>query len=349
MDFGIRSGTRTGDPNGGFSGGLAEDVFIAACLAEKDDKINARKTTTSEVEEIAAERYSVLKAESKRVDSCDAKEVLASHVYAKFAKNSGVSKAIAAQYLAERLLDKRQKEKLTSDQLRESLPKYLVAAIDYVTGNSGQEISASEKAAANERTNRFEPPAITDQDIYWAISLLGLPRNAFQGDDGNDPRQKVLKSMEPMDIAACPGSGKTTLLVAKLAILANGWRHATRGICVLSHTNAARHEIEVRLGTTNVGRRLLSYPHFIGTIHGFVNEFLALPWLRSKGISINMIDTDVCHERRWKALPSNIRAALETNHYTSSVLSIRNPDCSLGEVRWGKRGVLGQILPHTSL
>ena len=193
--------------------------------------------------------------------------------------------------------------------------------------------------------SQFELPSVTEPDICWATSLLGLPTNVFHGEDGTDPRQRVLKSMEPMDIAACPGSGKTTLLVAKLAILAKEWHHTTQGICVLSHTNAARHEIETRLGTTNVGRRLLSYPHFIGTIHGFVNEFLALPWLRSKGIPIKMIDNEICLGRRWRLLPINIQLALETNHHTNSVLSIKDPECGLGEVRWGKKGVLGTISP----
>lgn len=190
--------------------------------------------------------------------------------------------------------------------------------------------------------SQFELPSVSDKDICWVTSLLGLPSGAFQGEDGTDPRHHVLRSMEPMDITACPGSGKTTLLVAKLAILAKRWRYTTQGICVLSHTNAARREIETRLGTTNVGRQLLSYPHFIGTIHGFVNEFLALPWLRSKGIPIKMIDTDICLERRWKALPFNTRSALETNHHARSVLSIEDPECNLGDVRWGKGGVLGE-------
>ena len=87
----------------------------------------------------------------------------------------------------------------------------------------------------------FDPPAITDEDIRRASSLLKLPDGAFHGETGTDPRQEVLKSMERIDVAACPGSGKTTLLVAKLAILAEKWQHRTRGICVLSHTNAARH------------------------------------------------------------------------------------------------------------
>ena len=139
----------------------------------------------------------------------------------------------------------------------------------------------------------FEAPKVTDEDIRWASQLLGLPVVAFYGQAGTDPRQKALKYMCSVDVAACPGSGKTTLLVAKLAILAEKWKYRTRGICVLSHTNAARHEIEKHLGNTAVGRQLLSYPHYIGTIHGFVNEFLALPLLRSRGYSNTRFDTDI--------------------------------------------------------
>jgi len=157
----------------------------------------------------------------------------------------------------------------------------------------------------------FNLPDITDEDIRWAASLLGLPENAFHGEHGDDPRLEVLKCMKSTEVAACPGSGKTTLLVAKLAILANKWEHRTRGICVLSHTNAARHEIEERLGSTSVGRQLLAYPHNIGTIHGFVDGFLAMPWLRSRGYSIKMIDTTVCENRRWKKIPYRFQSALQ--------------------------------------
>jgi DNA helicase-2/ATP-dependent DNA helicase PcrA len=140
----------------------------------------------------------------------------------------------------------------------------------------------------------FEPPVVTDYDVTWVTEVLGLPENAFCGADGTDPRREVLKDMASIDVSACPGSGKTTLLVAKLAILANKWKYRTKGICVLSHTNAARDEIEKRIGYSAVGRDLLAYPHFIGTIHGFVDQFLALPWLRSKGYPIKMVNTDLC-------------------------------------------------------
>lgn len=168
----------------------------------------------------------------------------------------------------------------------------------------------------------FVPPLVSDNDIRWASHLLHLSPGAFHGKDGDDPRQAVFKSMEPMDIAACPGSGKTTLLVAKLAILSQKWHYRTRGICVLSHTNTARSEIETKLGNTAAGRRLLSYPHFVGTIHSFVNEFLARPWLRSRSYSVKIIDTEICERRRWCKLDRGTRVFLQKNGADESNIRI---------------------------
>lgn len=190
----------------------------------------------------------------------------------------------------------------------------------------------------------FELPRVTDDDVAWVCDLLHLPKNAFTGADGNDPRLEILKSNETLDIEACPGSGKTTLLVAKLAILARKWIDQRHGMCVLSHTNVARREIEHRLGSTDQGKRLLSHPHFVGTIHGFVNEFLAIPWLRSKPFPIRMIDDEVSQTLRWKKLPLVTRKALEQSGYDPTLLKIAFVDFSVGDVRWGK-GILGNATP----
>lgn len=148
----------------------------------------------------------------------------------------------------------------------------------------------------------FTPPQITDDDVAWVTKILSLPDNAFGGTDGKDPRLHILKTNQTMDVEACPGSGKTTLLVAKLAILARKWTDLRRGICVLSHTNVARRQIENSLGFTPEGTRLLSYPHYVGTIHGFVNEFLAIPWLRSQGYPATVIDDAQCEQHRRRLL-----------------------------------------------
>lgn len=145
---------------------------------------------------------------------------------------------------------------------------------------------------------------VTDEDIEWVCQLMALHTL-------DTPRRNFLKALTTLDVSACPGSGKTTLVVAKLAILARKWKSNTSGICVLSHTNVAREEIEHRLGSTDVGQRLLSYPHFIDTIHGFVNRFLTIPWLLSAGHRVAAIDNDLTIRVRRRHLG-------EKNHYRLS-------------------------------
>jgi hypothetical protein len=157
----------------------------------------------------------------------------------------------------------------------------------------------------------FVQPTVTDEDIAWACRVMGLPLTAFSGAAGTDPRFGVLKRMDTVDVEACPGSGKTTLLVAKLAILARRWPSSRAGMCVLSHTNAARDEIANRLSSCTEGTVLMGYPHFVGTIHAFANEFLALPYLRSKGNPIRIIDSDVALERRWSKVPYKTKIYLD--------------------------------------
>lgn len=112
----------------------------------------------------------------------------------------------------------------------------------------------------------------------------------FERDFSDDSRRQALLCTTNIDVQACPGSGKTTLLVAKLAILAKKWRWRDRGILVLSHTNIARKEVERLLAKHAYGHKLLSYPHYIGTIQSFVDGFLALPFLKSQGLETFRID-----------------------------------------------------------
>ncbi|MEI9988158.1 MAG: UvrD-helicase domain-containing protein [Aliidongia sp.] len=172
---------------------------------------------------------------------------------------------------------------------------------------------------------------ISDQEIDWACAVMRLPRNAFAGEDGADPRLAVMRSLETLDVEACPGSGKTTLLVAKLAILTNRWKsRAAGGICVLSHTNAARTEIGDRLSSTSAGHLLLRHPHFVGTIHSFANEFLAIPWLRSKGRLVKAIDTQIALNDRWNRLPWGTKKYLEEHHSSAASLGYTRQDFTGG-------------------
>jgi hypothetical protein len=152
---------------------------------------------------------------------------------------------------------------------------------------------------------------ITDEDIDWVETIL-------HDVTFDERRRDIIKNMETIDIQAFPGSGKTTVLVAKLAILAKKWPLSCRGICVLSHTNAARDEIEARLGKTDVAKKLLRYPHFIGTFHSFFDTFAGIPWLRSHGQNIKIIDSAIVKEMRWQKLSYSTKKYMESNRKTSN-------------------------------
>lgn len=170
-------------------------------------------------------------------------------------------------------------------------------------------------------------PSIEDEDIDWVSKLLSV--------DFDKDRRDVLRSTSTVDIQACPGSGKTTLLIAKLAIVAKKWVHRDQGLCILSHTNVAREEIEIRLGSTCLGQQLLSYPHFVGTIHAFVNQFLALPWLRSEGKVVSVIEDGVTLAKRW----SDLRWVTRDRLPGADSLRASTIDGKPGTIPWG-RGAL---------
>lgn len=184
----------------------------------------------------------------------------------------------------------------------------------------------------NHATSPWQIP-ISGEEVAWACRTMRMLPDAFSGTDGSDPRLSALTSLQTLDIEACPGSGKTTLLVAKLAILANRWTGTDRGICVLSHTNAARAEIGDKLGSSSAARNLLHYPHFVGTIHSFVNEFLALPWLRSNGRPIKVIDDWIALNNRWNRLHVSAQGQLKRlDRNAIFTVTYTKPDFSGGVV-----------------
>ena len=136
---------------------------------------------------------------------------------------------------------------------------------------------------------------ITDGDIDEIESVFGNVHF-------DKVRRDIIKDLSSFDVQAFPGTGKTTVLVAKLAILAMKWPHNYRGICVLSHTKAARDEIESRLGHTDIGKRLLSYPHFVGTIQSFIDNYISIPFIRSVGLGVTLIDTDFVTKQRFNKI-----------------------------------------------
>ena len=181
---------------------------------------------------------------------------------------------------------------------------------------------------------------ISEADIAWAAELMGLGADGFAPVDGDNSRMEAMLNLRTVDFEACPGSGKTTLLVAKLALLATRWPYRQQGICVLSHTNAARNEISAKLNNSAAGIALTRYPHFVGTIHSFVNEYLAVPWLRSKGIDVRCIDTQIALAKRWAMLKRGTRWALQQKGLTAAASIYARPDYT-----GGNKGRFG---PHTS-
>ncbi len=118
--------------------GLAKDVYVAAHLAKKDEALDRTKLKSET--RAAQAGFQCLEEEARKAvdggsaNGCSYDEVLAAKVYAQFTKGTKASKAVAAQYLAERLQTRFRNNELTADELRVAIPKYLTKAIDYVTG-----------------------------------------------------------------------------------------------------------------------------------------------------------------------------------------------------------------------
>ena len=106
--------------------GLAKDVWVAAYLAKADAQISNRRKNIADVVTEAEDDFSALDDELSE-------EELASNVYALFVSGARASKAIAAQYFAERLQGRVDREELTREELEQTMPPYLVDAIKYVT------------------------------------------------------------------------------------------------------------------------------------------------------------------------------------------------------------------------
>lgn len=111
---------------------IAKDVFIAIALAENDDKIHAGSTNVAAVTTAAEASYAQLVQGAAAANGSTKEEVIATKVYSGLA-TTNTSKSIAAQYLADRLSARFKDGSLNRAKLRAALPKYLVAAIDYVT------------------------------------------------------------------------------------------------------------------------------------------------------------------------------------------------------------------------
>lgn len=78
-------------------------------------------------------------------------------------------------------------------------------------------------------------------------------------------------------VRACPGSGKTFTVAARLAHKLEDWSSPYLGIACISFTNVAWQEIEKYLPQFGVNSGM-RYPHFLGTIDSFINQYIFLPF-----------------------------------------------------------------------
>lgn len=135
--------------------------------------------------------------------------------------------------------------------------------------------------------------------------LLAELGEELGGCDFTDSSQTdFLTKATSCDVQAAPGNGKTTLLAAKIALLSRSWLTRRRGVCVISHTNAARTEVEGLITRHPTAARLMAYPHFTGTVTAFINQFLALPYLRGLGWNLRLIDDDAFEAEALRRYPS---------------------------------------------
>lgn len=141
--------------------GLAKYLYVAAHLAKKDaacskkslDFDNELQSTESRIatrEFLRLKQRLASEVHDNSTNGCSAIEVLALHVYAQFTKGTKAPKPMAAQYLANRLEDRLQLNRESAAVWRTRLPKYLIEAIEYVTGGPAAEEQPAQKAAIDE-------------------------------------------------------------------------------------------------------------------------------------------------------------------------------------------------------
>ena len=133
---------------------------------------------------------------------------------------------------------------------------------------------------------------ITSDDIAYAELILFKRTGVF-----DQERIRFISEMNTCDLQAVPGSGKTTVLLAKLLILERYLPLPdNKAILVISHTNAAIHEIKDKISV--YCPRLFSSPHFIGTIQAFVDKFMAIPYYTTKcKRKLKRIDDEIYYEK----------------------------------------------------
>ena len=92
--------------------------------------------------------------------------------------------------------------------------------------------------------------------------------------------ERDLAPGEAVWVQACPGAGKTRVIVERHL---NRPLPVRRGRAIVSFTRAAGRELRAR-SRARGKPELSGYPHFIGTLDGFIWRYLVRPYLDSSGV-----------------------------------------------------------------
>lgn len=84
-------------------------------------------------------------------------------------------------------------------------------------------------------------------------------------------------------VRACPGSGKTYTIAAKAARDIQQWARKRQGLAVLSFTNIAQEKVVEDI--EQIAGVRIEYPHFVGTIDSFVNQYIFFPYIYLLGFN----------------------------------------------------------------
>lgn len=89
-------------------------------------------------------------------------------------------------------------------------------------------------------------------------------------------QQAFLNAEGQIVLCAVPGSGKTYIVAKKILQYFKDWKYVHRGIAALSFTNVASGEIKRQMADFTQGSDEISYPHFVGTLDSFINNYIFL-------------------------------------------------------------------------
>ncbi len=117
-----------------------------------------------------------------------------------------------------------------------------------------------------------------------------------------EEQQAVVDAQEGrIAVCACPGSGKTRTVVDRF-LMRTRTASSRRGIAVLSFSRVAAKEIRNRCRQEGLDQ-LLCFPHFVGTLDGFVGRFIFRPVMQAS--SRRPVDT----VESWDAIDAVVHVA----------------------------------------